>query len=283
MELADLRLFAAVARHRSMNRAAEELNTVQSAVTARVRALEEELGIPLFRRHSRGVELTEAGNRLLPYVARMTRLLADARDAAHDTGTPSGPLLIGSLETTAAFRLPSLLARYVDAHPQVALQVRTGSTREMIDEVLGYRLDGALVAGPVKCAAIAQTTVFTEELMLATAPHVTTIEAPARPIVFGRGCAYRVRIEDVLARRGLAPLASLEFGSVEAIIGCVAAGMGVALLPRSALEGAARDGRVALHALPPEDAMIQTVFIRRTDVRMSSALAAFLALCSGDS
>ena len=70
MDASDLRIFEAVARHGGMNRAAEKLNTVQSNVTTRIQNLEEELGVPLFKRHSRGAALTPAGQRLLPYAQR---------------------------------------------------------------------------------------------------------------------------------------------------------------------------------------------------------------------
>src|SRR5919205_2697100 len=102
MDAADLRVFEAVARLGGMSRAAEELHTVQSNVTARIRLLEEELGTALFSRHSRGVVLTAAGQRLLPYAVRVRTLLEEARRAVADDGTPRGPLTIGSLETTAA-------------------------------------------------------------------------------------------------------------------------------------------------------------------------------------
>ncbi|HZB92248.1 MAG TPA: LysR family transcriptional regulator, partial [Stellaceae bacterium] len=105
MDAADLRVFEAVARLGGMNRAAGALNTVQSNVTQRIRLLEEELATPLFERHSRGVALTPAGRRLLPYAERVAQLLAEARRAVRDEGTPAGPLQIGSLETTAALRL----------------------------------------------------------------------------------------------------------------------------------------------------------------------------------
>src|SRR3954462_9031727 len=101
MDAADLRVFEAVARLGGMSRAAEELHTVQSNVTARVRLLEEELGTALFRRHSRGVALTAAAQRLLPYGARARPRLDEPRRAACDDGTPQGPLTVGSLETTA--------------------------------------------------------------------------------------------------------------------------------------------------------------------------------------
>src|SRR5262245_22521078 len=87
MDAGDLRVFEAVARLGGMNRAASELHTVQSNVTARIRALEEELGHPLFERHSRGVSLTAAGKRLLPYAAQVKQVIEDARRAVADDGT----------------------------------------------------------------------------------------------------------------------------------------------------------------------------------------------------
>ncbi|HKH00400.1 MAG TPA: LysR family transcriptional regulator, partial [Bradyrhizobium sp.] len=102
MDARDLKVFEAVARAKAMNSAAAELNTVQSNVTARIRALELDLGVTLFERSSRGVVLTKSGERLLPYAKKMESLLDDARRAAVDEGTPQGLLTIGSLETTAA-------------------------------------------------------------------------------------------------------------------------------------------------------------------------------------
>src|SRR5260370_8251441 len=119
MDATDLKVFEAVARHGSMNRAATELNTVQSNVTARVRALELELGVLLFQRHPRGVKITPAGRRMLPFSARISRLLSDAKAAARDDGVPAGVLEIRTLETTAALRLPSLLPSFTKAYPQL--------------------------------------------------------------------------------------------------------------------------------------------------------------------
>src|SRR5271166_2555524 len=130
MDGTNLRVFEAVARLGSMSRAAQELNTVQSNVTARIRALEHELGVPLFHRTNRGVALTEAGQRLLPYAAQIGRLLADARRAVEDNGTARGPLTIGSLESTAGIRLPRLLATYAAANPEVDLVLTPGNTSE---------------------------------------------------------------------------------------------------------------------------------------------------------
>src|ERR1700743_677980 len=102
MDVSDLRVFEAVSRQGSMNRAAQELHTVQSNVTARIRALEEELGVRLFQRHARVVSTTAAWPRILPVGGRITKLLADAQAAAQDDGVPRGTLILGSLETTTA-------------------------------------------------------------------------------------------------------------------------------------------------------------------------------------
>jgi len=283
MDVADLRVFEAVSRHGSMNRAASELHTVQSNVTARIRALEEELGAALFQRHARGVTTTAAGQRMLPLVARLTKLLAEVRAAARDDGAPNGALVLGSLETTTALRLPPLLSRFARAHPAVRLVVTTGTTARLLDDVVECRLDGAFVAGPVSHPDLCQEVVFREELVLVTAPSV---QAPAdlariaglKTIVFEAGCSYRKRLDTFLDELGVILSRPLEFGSLDAIIGCVSAGIGVTLLPRAVVAAAWQDGRVAIHDLPPDQAQVETLFIRRRDAYVSSALAAFMAL-----
>src|SRR6476469_1822103 len=136
MELNDIRTFAAVARPGGIPPRGEELNTVQSNVTQRVKALEAEIGTPLFDRHIRGMTLTGAGRRLLPYAQRMTALSREAVLAARDDGEPKGPLAIGSMETTAAVRLPALLAEFHRRFPAVRLSVRTATTADLMTAVL---------------------------------------------------------------------------------------------------------------------------------------------------
>ncbi len=281
MDTADLRVFEAVARLGAMNRAATELNTVQSNVSARVRRLEQALAAPLFDRQSSGVVLTAAGQRLLPYAVKVARLLEEAACAVADDGRPKGALTIGSLETTAALRLSPVLSAYAAAHPDVDLVLRTGTTVELIERVLGHRLEGAFVCGPVDHPELLAEIVFTERLAVATAPTVAGIDelarmATAKIVVLRAGCSYRQRLEDILARRGIVGLRRLEFGTLDSIIGCVAAGLGVTLLPISVLAQARREGRVAVHELPAAEARVETLFVRRRDAYVSSALDAFL-------
>ncbi len=281
MDAADLRVFEAVARLGGMGRAAEELHTVQSNVTARIRQLEEQLGTPLFRRHARGVEPTPAGQRLLPYALRMALLLNDARRAALDDGTPQGTLVVGSLETTVALRLASGLSTFAAAHPRVDLTLRTGTTCELLEQVLDQHLEGAFVCGPLAHPELQAEPFFQEELALLTAPQVSSLDdlaehADVRIVVLRRGCSYRQRLEDVLARRGIPAPRVLEFGTLEAVFACVAAGLGMTLLPRALLGPVWCAGKVALHVLERRDAAVETVFVRRRGGYVSSALAAFL-------
>lgn len=283
MDASDLRVFEAVSRHGSMNRAARELHTVQSNVTARIRALEEELGVSLFQRHARGVSTTPAGQRILPFAGRITKLLADARAAAQDDGVPRGTLAIGSLETTAALRLSPVLSRFASTYPAVRLVVTTGTTRRLLDDVVDCRLEGAFVAGPVSHPALAQEAVYREELVLVTSPAVRAPEDLAavpdlKTIVFQIGCSYRQRLESLLANMGIVTAEPLEFGSLDAILGCVSAAVGVTLLPRALVAAAHRDGRIAVHELPAERSHVETLFVRRSDAYVSSALSAFLAM-----
>jgi DNA-binding transcriptional LysR family regulator len=281
MDTAGLKMFEAVARTGGMNRAAAELHTVQSNVTARIRALEAELGCSLFERHSRGVALTPAGQRLLPYARRVAWLLADAARAARDDGEPRGPLTIGSLETTVALRLSPLIASYAAACPEVDLALRPGTTAELIEAVLDRRLEGAFVCGPVAHPSLTEQVMFEEELALLAAPGLASIEAAtqggiARIVVLRAGCSYRQRLEALLARRGIAVPRLLEFGTLEAIFGCVAAGLGITLLPRALVGPVWQSGRVSLHRLPPAEALVTTVFIHRRESHLSTALRAFL-------
>lgn len=282
MDIADLRTFEAVARHGSMNRAASELNTVQSNVTSRIRNLEHGMGATLFRRYAKGVALTPAGERMLPYAKHLVRLLHDARTAVTDDGTASGRLAIGSMETAAAVRLSPILSRFAAHHPDVDLSLTTGATEALIADVLDYNLDGAFVAGPVDHPRLVAERCFDEELVLVTPLDMTSLDSLARAecvktIVFRQGCHYRMRLDRFLGQCGVVRTAALEFGSIEAILACVGAGVGVTMLPRSVLDIAWQREQVMMHALPDAHGRTETLFVRLQDAYVTRALQAFVA------
>jgi DNA-binding transcriptional LysR family regulator len=280
MDLGALKIFIAVAEAGSISQAARRLDYVQSNVTARIQHLEDELGTLLFYRKKRGMALTPAGRTLLPYATRLLHLATEARRAVQDSECGQGSLTIGAMETTAAVRLPSILAQYHQTFPDVELALQTGPSEDLIARVLDYRLDGAFVGGAVMHPDIEQEPVFDEELVFVTAQNVAALDAlPQRTmLVFRQGCTYRLRLEQLLRETGIAPLKIMEFGTVEAILGCVAAGMGVTLFPRSLLAHSPYRDMLRLHPAPARLAHVSTMFIRRRDTLYTRALEAFVEL-----
>ncbi len=198
-----------------------------------------------------------------------------------DKGVAAGPLAVGSLETTAALRLPPLLSRFALAYPEVDLTITTSTSACLVRDVLEHRLDGAFVVGPVRHPALEEELVFREELVLVTAPGIRTSEQlhehpNLKIVVFRAGCSYRQTLEGLLASRGLVNVRSLEFGTLGGILGCVAAGLGITLLPRAVIADDLRSWRVAAHKIPAAEARVETVFIRRSDALSTSAMAAFV-------
>lgn len=281
MDTGDLAVFAAVAQTGGITRAAQRLNTVQSNVTQRVRLLEAELGVPLFHRHSRGVSLTSAGRQLLPYAERIGRLMAEAKQAAADSTVPRGQIIIGALETATAMRLPPVLAAYAAAFPEVDIEIVTGTSASLLEAVRERHVEAAFVAGPVEHAELMALPLLEEELVVVSAPWLTSLDevvaaAPLKIVVFRPGCTYRLHLEALLAARGAVGVRRLEFGTLDGIVGCVGAGIGVTLLPRAAVAEAAAEGRVTLHALPAHEARVPTVLVRRADAFVSTALSRFI-------
>lgn len=288
MNSIELGVFAAVAEAGAIGRAAQQLNTVQSNVTQRVRALEDKLGVTLFHRSKQGVTLTTVGERLLPYARRVAELLEEARLVACDDVVPGGELRIGAMETVAALRLPPILATYSARYPDVSVSIATGTTEALVARVLERELEGAFVAGPAQHTELTSFKVAREELVLATSPRVSGVaelrrdhRAAGKVIVFRAGCSYRQRTDEFLAREGLVSVPRMEMGTFDGIVGCVTAGVGFALLPRAVIAGAINDGRIRAHELPDEIAHAETVFVQRRDTFVTAALRCFVE-CTAD-
>ncbi|ENT5108737.1 LysR family transcriptional regulator NmoR [Pseudomonas aeruginosa] len=241
MDLSSLEIFRAVAHEASVTRAAQQLQRAQSNVTTRIRQLEEDLGVELFLRDGKRMSLTERGSEFLAYAEQLLALADEARQSMHPA-EPGGRLRLGSMESTAASRLPALLASYHKACPRVALEVSTGTSRALFDGVRARRLDCALVAagpgwaGELDGSGLRGEPLFREELLMilpAEHPPVHDVaEVRLRTLAgFARGCTYRQLAED-----SLGTLTVQEVGSYHAILACVAAGACVGVLPRSVLQ-----------------------------------------------
>ena len=267
MELTELRIFKAVAEHGGITRAAAALNRVQSNVTTRVKQLEERLGTRLFHRQGRRLVLSSEGRLLLDYADRLLRLSAEAQ-AALKGHAPQGVLKIGALESTAATRLPAVLARYHRDYPAVRLELATATTGALVDKVRREALEAAFVAEPFAAGGLQTRHVFTEELVLVTARDHPRVVAPGdlasrTVLAFPTGCSYRRRLELWLGRSHLAAERVMEYGSYHAIVACAAAGAGIAVVPKSVLRATGMEAQVALHPLPPKIAQAKTMLVWR--------------------
>lgn len=286
MDLAALRIFRAVVEEGLVTRAAERLNTVQSNVTTRIRQLEDELGTPLFDRINRRLVINPAGRLLSDYAERLLTLADEAAAAVRALDASRGVLRLGTMETTAAARLPAVLARFRVEHPGVEIQLSAGPTAELIAGVLQHRLDAALVAAPISHPQLASHTAVEEELVLISAADWPTLESAAAiaargPIdlfTFRDGCSYRQRLLDWMRTSGVPVARVNEFGTIDAILGCIAAGMGVGLLPRSVLGPHLAAGSLRTHPTPPAVAQARTLLVWHRDKSRHAALEAFSAM-----
>ena len=267
MDLGDLHIFRAVVQTGGITRAAEKLNRVQSNVTTRVRQLESELGVELFIRNGKKLHLSPAGKLLLDYADRLLELAEEAREAVHDA-KPRGLLRLGSMESTASMRLPVPMNEYLSRYPEVTLELRIGTPRELATAVREGELDGALVAEPIADAPFEKTPLYDEELVIIAAANHPPIRSPrdvgGRPVLaFHSGCSYRQRMEDWFAGSGEMSERVIETSSYHAILGCAVAGMGIAMVPRLVLKTFPDLKLLSVHPLPADFHIARTVFIRR--------------------
>jgi DNA-binding transcriptional LysR family regulator len=266
MDLSELRIFRAVVREGGVTRAAERLHRVQSNVTTRVRQLEDDLGTALFVREGKRLHLTPAGQTLLGYADRLLALADEARDAVQDP-RPRGVFRLGAMESTAAVRLPGPLNEFHRRYPDVQLEMRIGNPETLAKGILAGDLDAAFVAEPIAAAPFDRMHAFDEEPVIVSSPRHPPIgrkdSAPRSVLVFENGCPHRKRLEDWYAKRGEMPERTIELGSYHAMLGCVVAGMGIALLPESVLSTFPEGKRLTVHRLPRGENHAETVLIWR--------------------
>ncbi len=279
MNLHDLNIFATAARLGSVTKTAKALATVQSNVTTRIRLLEDDLKAKLFHRNHRGIQLTPKGQELLPYAQQVVALVQKAREKVsgreHD---PHGILRIGSLQSTAAARLPEILRDYVFKYKRVDIAVETGTTSELIQKVLDCQIEGAFVSGLVDRPELKAIPAFVEEVVVVTPIAYRTVKqylthGPVpKAIVFRMGCSYRQKFEHFLVDEGFNNFEEMEFGTIDGIIGCVGAGLGITMLPRSVVERSSRRKEIRIHELPRQTNLVETSFVTRKADVPSNAL-----------
>ncbi|MBN9586839.1 MAG: LysR family transcriptional regulator [Afipia sp. 62-7] len=240
MNFSDLQIFKTVVEEGGIVKAAHKLHRVPSNITTRIKQLETAVGIPLFHRDRQRLHLSPSGELLLGYAARLIDLSEEARHVVAGTA-PQGVLKLGALESTTASRLPALLAEFHRQYPDVRLELTTGTNDALVNAVSERRLDAAFIAERPSSRALAHLPVFRERLTVISSldhkPVRTARDANGQSLIaFPDGCAYRRSLQRWLRRDSLTTSRVLELSSYHAIVACVAAGAGIALMPEAVLD-----------------------------------------------
>ena len=287
--LPQIEAFLEVARLQNLSRAAASLYLTQPTLTARLQALESRLGATLFERSRRGMHLTEAGEAFLPYAERAVQALRDGSERLAELrdGTV-GKLVLGAPPTVTTYGLPALLARFHADHPGVRLTVKTGTSEEVLEMVLQEQVQVGLMRF-LHHPDVAAVPVYRDRLVLVAGPdHRLARRGPVRLgdlagealVLFGRSSSYRDITEAVFRQAGVLPGSVMELDSIEAAKKMVGQGLGVSVVPETAVAAELADGaliRVDLVDATPLHR--EVVAVRRRDAGPPSApVAAFLAL-----
>ncbi|WP_165986242.1 LysR family transcriptional regulator [Streptomyces sp. YIM 98790] len=284
-----LRTFLTLARTENFTGAAAELHLAQSTVTVQLRALEKELGVRLVDRLPRGARLTDAGQRLLAEAEGVldaeARLRAAAAEAAGggegDGRAVSGRVVLAAGETLCSARLPGVVAALRRAHPGIELHLYPAGTAGAVEGLRAGRLDLALLLEEAADVPVAAEGAGTLTVELIGHEPLALVAAPGHPLaattdrgggpgwaelaaqdffLHEQGCSYSDRLaRELLAVPGARPRLT-RFGSIEAARSCVAAGLGLTVLPRVCVAEALRVGRLTEIAGPPlPDVPVQLV------------------------
>lgn len=288
MELRDLKTFVAVAGHLSFHRAGDALHAAQSTVSARIAAIEDDLGVRLFERLGRRVTLTEAGERLLEYARKILDLEDEARAWVSGEAEARGSLTVRVPESLCAYRMGAVIGEFRARFPNVRLSF-TACTLEGLDKDLrqGVTDLAFLMADTVRGRDLVVEPLGFERLVLVAAPghrlagagHVGADDLRGETLVLSKAdCAYRRMFEGLLSERGVATAAGVEFSSAAALRGCVMDGVGVSILPELAVRRDVEAGRLAVLHWGEGELETAVLMIRHKDKWLSPPLAAFMGM-----
>ncbi len=288
MELRQLDIFRILAHELNFTKASKRAHCVQSNVSVQIRAMEQELGVPLFERLGQQVRLTAHGSLLLPYAERILRLLEEANSVTRGGENPVGTLVIGSPESVLTYRLPPVLKLFRAKYPQVELVFRGVGSTELMSDLERGELDlGLVIDDGLKDARLHVEALCPEPMVLVTQadhPLQSHARVGARDLagytflLTDAGCAYRSKLERALAQSNIQPKTVMEFTSVETIKQCAALGMGIACLPALVVEQELAAGKLATLQWSGPALTMKTLVAWHKDKWLSPAMTAFLML-----
>ena len=278
MEIRTLRTFLTVAQTGTIVEASKRLHCVQSNITSRIKALEQELDVALFVRSRSGMALTPAGILFRDHAQAVVDAEASAVAAVENFSNSVRILRIGSMESTLATRLPQQITAFRARHPDLKISICSGPTEDLVPQVLDNRIDIAFIGGQYPHPELAGEIAFAEEMVLVSDRKVTDPEQVGGlpVIVFKSGCSYRTYAHDWMKVHGLAPHDFFELGTLEGILGCVASGIGVTLLPLGVVTSSRHRDLLNIHRLTDPSRFIDTIAIRNTKGPANGAVEAFV-------
>jgi DNA-binding transcriptional LysR family regulator len=289
LDLRQVRTFLEVARTRSFTRAAAQLYYAQSSVTAQVQALERDLGVPLFNRLGRQVELTEAGRQFLAHAEKLICTADQARLSVQKDGRIAGPLVVSAAESLLTYRMPELLRVFQATYPDVQLTLHadvtcatTAAQEPGVD--LAISIDEPIEAPQLlvqKLRRERMLALVAIEHSLAKKRKVVAAELAEQQILLTeRVCSYRALFERALTHEGGRVDKQLEFASVEALKQCAIARMGVAVLPELVVAGELHRGALVALSWPQKPLYVYTQLIRHRDKWFSPVMQAFWSMAT---
>jgi DNA-binding transcriptional LysR family regulator len=270
MELSDLSIFRTVAEAGGITRAAEKLHRVPSNVTTRISQLEDDLGVKLFVREGRNIRLSPAGAILLEKANRLLELARETRDAVHESA-PRGLLRLGAYESTASVWLPGRLNDFQKRYPQVTLELHTWSLQDMIAGIVSGDLEAAMICRNDADARLETLPLYDDEVVLVAPKQKDPLARGSKDdfvlLSFDDDCPLRHQIERYVREHIRAPSRVIEMSSNHALLGCVAAGMGVGMMPKSVLPTFPGHRHLNVHRIPHEVAQKRIALTWRKGMR----------------
>lgn len=241
MDFKMLKTFQTVVKYGSFNRAADELNYVQSTVTMQIQRLEAELGAQLIDR-GKGFRLTEAGRLFYEQSLGIIRSMEQLQTRVSDVSLgDAGHIRLGITEPTASYRMPGILKGFMNDHPHIRISLEMLTTPILCERILKGDLDLALCTAPDMGTDLRYEPLFQEDFVVFM-PNDSSLAGRDviepedlqghRLLITSLGCPYRRKLEMVMQERGIVTLDTMEIGSMTALKSYVESGFGIALLPR---------------------------------------------------
>jgi DNA-binding transcriptional LysR family regulator len=286
MDFRLLNTFDVVSSMMSFNGAAKVLHCTQSTVSAQIRSLEDDLGMPLFERLGRCIALTPAGEELRRHVRRLLDYEHGIRASLKDVGVTAGLISLRVPQSVADLHLPTLFRRFCSKYPRVGFDVSDCGFSQLPNELRTGEIDaGFLYSMTMDWGDLCSTVVLDEPLAYVASP-TSCLAARAdlgihdlagqTLLVAKHDCAYRMKLQQELTEEHVETAAVIELNSVHATVNCLRTGTGVALLPERAVTHELATGEL-VKLRWRDSPMASLYFIRHVDKPRVGAYGAFVS------